>query len=116
MTPFSPQLLQVTESSSHKERYVPRTVSTLWFYCRKLGTLRISDCVLVIDSSKRPCDGLIVVGMVQGAFRGLRYKKFPAPHLEEIDRPERPFTLLDDFEDDAVFRVVTWILNDARSG
>lgn len=40
----------------------------------------------------------------------------PNPHLEEIDHPEKKFALLDDFEDDGVFGVVTWILNDARSG
>lgn len=40
----------------------------------------------------------------------------PNPHMEEIDRPERQFHLQKDFEDDGIFGVVTWILNDARSG
>lgn len=71
---------------------------------------------LVVDSSKMPCDGSIVVGTVQGEFRVLRYRKFPKAHLEEIDQPENKHSLLEDFEDDGVFGVVTWILNDARSG
>jgi len=90
--------------------YLVRAAATHW----RAGIM--SGALLVIDSSKRPCDGSIVVGTVQGTFRVLRYKKFPEPHLEEIDRPERQFSLLDDFEDDGVFGVVTWILNDARSG
>lgn len=90
--------------------YLVRAAGTHW----RAGIM--NGALLVIDSSKRPCDGSIVVGTVQGTFRVLRYKKFPEPHLEEIDRPERQFSLLDDFEDDGVFGVVTWILNDARSG
>ncbi len=90
--------------------YLVRAAGTHW----SAGIM--SGALLVIDSSKHPCDGSIVVGTVQGAFRVLRYKKFPEPHLEEIDRPENKFSLLDDFEDDGVFGVVTWILNDARSG
>lgn len=76
----------------------------------------MNGALLVVDSSKRPCDGSIVVGTVHGEFHVLRYKTFPIPHLEEIDHPDRKHSLLDDFEDDGVFGVVTWILNDARSG
>lgn len=91
-------------------RYLVRAAGTRW----RAGIM--SGALLVIDISKRPCDGSIVVGNVQGAFRVVRYKKLPTPHLEEIDKPENKFSLLDDFEDDGVFGVVTWILNDARSG
>ena len=37
-------------------------------------------------------------------------------HLEDIGRPEQKFKMDDYFEDDGVFGVVTWILNDARNG
>jgi DNA polymerase V len=90
--------------------YLVRAAGTHWH----AGIM--SGALLVIDSSKRPCDGSIVVGTVHGEFRVVRYKKLPTPHLEEIDKPENKFSLLDDFEDDGVFGVVTWILNDARSG
>lgn len=90
--------------------YILRSADSHW----KAGIM--CGAYLVVDSSKTPCDGSIVVGTVHAEFRVLRYRKFPTPHLEEIDDPERKFQLLDDFEDDGVFGVVTWILNDARSG
>ncbi|OAT18028.1 UmuD family protein [Buttiauxella gaviniae ATCC 51604] len=67
-------------------------------------------------SSKRPCDGSIVVATVQSEFRVLRYKTLPNVHLEDIDWPEQKFKMDDYFEDDGVFGVVMWILNDARNG
>lgn len=90
--------------------YLVRAAGTHW----RAGIM--SGALLVVDSSKTPCDGSIVVGTLQGDFRVLRFRKVPNPHLEEIDHPEKKFALLDDFEDDGVFGVVTWILNDARSG
>lgn len=90
--------------------YLVRAAGTHWH----AGIM--SGALLVVDSSKLPCDGSIVVGTVQGEFRVLRFRKVQNPHLEEIDHPEKKFSLLDDFEDDGIFGVVTWILNDARSG
>jgi DNA polymerase V len=53
---------------------------------------------------------------VQAEFRVLRYKTLPKEHLEDIDNPDLKFVMDNNFEDDGVFGVVTWILNDARSG
>jgi len=76
----------------------------------------MSGAYLVVDSSVTACDGSIVVAIVQSEFRVLRYKTLPNVHLEDIDRPELKFKMDDYFEDDGVFGVVMWILNDARSG
>lgn len=76
----------------------------------------MSGAYLVVDSAITPCDGSIVVATVQSEFRVLRYKTLPNVHLEDIDRPEQKSKMDDYFEDDGVFGVVTWILNDARSG
>lgn len=44
----------------------------------------------------------------------------PTPAADHPASSKQPtqvgFLLLDDFEDDGVFGVVTWILNDARNG
>ena len=69
--------------------YLVRAAGTHW----RAGIM--SGALLVIDSSKRPCDGSIVVGTVQGTSRVQRYKKFPDPHLEEINKLENKFSLLD---------------------
>jgi len=90
--------------------YMVRSSVTHW----KAGIM--SGAMLVVDSSKTPCDGSIVVATVQAEFRVLRYKTMPSVHLEDIDRPEQKFRMDEYFEDDGVFGVVTWILNDARSG
>lgn len=76
----------------------------------------MSGAMLVVDSSKTPCDGSIFVATVQAEFCVLSYKTLPSVHLEDIDRPEKQFRMDEFFEDDGVFGVETSILNDARSG
>lgn len=79
----------------------------------------MSGALLVVDASLSPCDGSILVCRVDGEFKIKRYRKFPQPHLEDLEtgRKER----LPNHDDDltgpsAVFGVVTYVVNDARTG
>jgi len=72
----------------------------------------MKDALLVVDSSASPCDGSIVVCAVRGEFTLMRYRALPKPHVVSLingamERLE---------EEDAVFGVVTYIINDARAG
>jgi DNA polymerase V len=96
--------------TSPSSTYLVRSGDTHW----RAGIM--SGAYLVVDSGQKPCDGSIVIATVQAEFRVLRYKTLPKEHLEDIDNPDLKFVMDNNFEDDGVFGVVTWILNDARSG
>ena len=64
--------------STPSATYLVRAAGAHW----RAGIM--SGALLVIDSSKIPCDGSIVVGTVQGTFRVLRYKKFPTPTWKKL--------------------------------
>lgn len=71
----------------------------------------IKDALLVIDSAARPCDGSIIVCAVRGEFAVMRYKALPSPHVVSLLSGAR-----ENLEDeDRVFGVVTYIINDART-
>ena len=114
----SPATDYVEKRLSIDELCIKRPASTYMIRCsdshREAGIM--SGAYLVVDSGLTPCDGSIVVATVQAEFRVLRYKTLPNVHLEDIDRPERKFKMDEYFEDDGIFGVVAWILNDARSG
>lgn len=77
------------------------------------------DAFIVVDFSKRPVDGSIVVCVIEDKFRTKRFRTYPQPHLEDLDRPERK-TRLPDRDDTGleicIRGVVTHIVNDARTG
>ncbi|HKN04424.1 MAG TPA: S24 family peptidase [Buttiauxella sp.] len=115
----SPALDYEEQRISLDAKCIVRSASTYIVRCSeshwKAGIM--SGAYLVVDDSAiTPCDGSIVVATVQSEFRVLRYKTMPKPQKEEIDQPGKKHSLLDDVEDDGVFGVATWILNDARSG
>ncbi|WP_303745510.1 HumD family translesion DNA polymerase [Enterobacter hormaechei] len=73
--------------------------------------------LLVVDSSLCPCDGSIIVCDMGGEFRLKQYRKLPSPHLENLANGAREELPESDAEgNDAVFGVVTYIINDGRVG
>ncbi|MEB7555209.1 LexA family transcriptional regulator [Kluyvera cryocrescens] len=80
----------------------------------------LQGALLVVDSSLSPCDGSLLVCAIEGEFRIKRYRLHPIPHLINLDNGHREELPID--EDDghsstrAVFGVITYIINDARSG
>lgn len=73
--------------------------------------------LLVVDSAVNPCDGSIVLCSIDGQFVMRYYRMFPGLHLENMEtgRKERARGL-DDGSAIDVFGVITYIINDARSG
>ncbi|MGK9174102.1 LexA family transcriptional regulator [Yokenella regensburgei] len=78
----------------------------------------ISGALLVIDSSLTPCDGSLLICSVDGELRIKRYRRHPVPHLVNVHNGQRE--KLPDSEgygvESPVFGVITYIINDARSG
>ncbi|MEG5715723.1 S24 family peptidase [Enterobacter hormaechei] len=77
----------------------------------------MKDALLVIDSSLNPCDGSLLVCEIGGEFKVKIYRTYPQPHLENAlnGRKEK---LPGHFEgiESPVFGVITYIINDARTG
>lgn len=79
----------------------------------------MKGAMLVVDSSLTPKDGSLLVCAVEGEFRIMRYRTHPQPHLENPENGRRePLPLRDEASDSSrpVFGVITYIINDARSG
>lgn len=76
------------------------------------------SALLVVDCSLRPCDGSLVLCNIDGKIKVRRYRAHPIPRLELLDTPERYNALSDDEHSEGVEvrGVITYILNDARSG
>ncbi|MFJ5981976.1 S24 family peptidase [Enterobacter cancerogenus] len=79
----------------------------------------MKDALLVVDSSLNPCDGSLLVCESDGQFKVKIYRTYPQPHLENVSngRKER----LPGHDDNAtetmpIFGVITYIINDARTG
>lgn len=79
----------------------------------------MNGALLVVDSSLPPCDGSLLVCAVDGEFKIKRYRVKPKPHLINVDNGQ-PESLPDgnDACDTSrpIFGVITYIINDARSG
>lgn len=74
--------------------------------------------LLVIDASRTPCDGSLLVCRMDGELRIKRYRKSPTPHLEDLQtgRREEIPKYDDETSPDAIFGVITYSINDMRSG
>lgn len=74
--------------------------------------------LLVLDTSATPVDGSLVMCHLDEKLRMLRLRLYPRPRLEELDRPEVTYAMTDeDYDGRLVFKgVITYIINDARSG
>lgn len=75
--------------------------------------------LLVVDASLNPCDGSLLVCAIDGEFRIKRYRMHPQPHLENMSNGRKERLPLDGESGEGskgVFGVITYIINDARSG
>ncbi|HDW1096784.1 LexA family transcriptional regulator [Enterobacter kobei] len=79
----------------------------------------MKGAMLIVDSSLTPKDGSLLVCAVDGEFRIMRYRALPHPCLENPENGRRePLPMKDDVSDTSrpVFGVITYSINDARSG
>ena len=79
----------------------------------------MKGAMLIVDSSLTPKDGSLLVCAVDGEFRIMRYRALPHPCLENPEKGRRePLPMKDDVSDTSrpVFGVITYSINDARSG
>lgn len=79
----------------------------------------MKGAMLIVDSSLTPKDGSLLVCAVEGEFRIMRYRTHPKPHLENPENGRREqLPSKDEVSDTSrpVFGVITYSINDARSG
>jgi DNA polymerase V len=79
----------------------------------------LQGALLVVDSSLSPCDGSLLVCAMEGEFNLKRYRAYPKPHLVNLENGRREEIPGDDEGYSAahsVFGVITYIINDARTG
>ncbi|EOZ7468155.1 S24 family peptidase [Enterobacter hormaechei] len=79
----------------------------------------MKGAMLIVDSSLTPKDGSLLVCAVNGEFRIMRYRTLPHPCLENPENGRREsLPLKDDVSDTSrpVFGVITYSINDARTG
>ncbi|EFH1549267.1 LexA family transcriptional regulator [Escherichia coli] len=76
----------------------------------------VQGALLVVDMSLSPCDGSLLVCVLDGEFKIKRYRKHPKPHLENLENGKKE-ALPEDYDTTSpVFGVITYIINDARYG
>lgn len=79
----------------------------------------MKGAMLIVDASLSPCDGSLLVCTDSGEFRIKRYRTHPQPHLENLENGKRErLPDKDEVSDTSrpIFGVITYIINDARSG
>ncbi|HBS5701291.1 TPA: LexA family transcriptional regulator [Klebsiella aerogenes] len=115
----SPAADYVEKQLSLDEKFIKHPAATYFMRaantCYRAGILQ--GALLVIDASLNPCDGSLLVCALDGEFRVKRYRMAPKPHLEDLTSGR--MESLPSQEDNcppAVFGVITYIINDARSG
>ncbi|MGP6135257.1 HumD family translesion DNA polymerase [Enterobacter chuandaensis] len=117
----SPAQDYVEQRISLDKRIITRPAAT---YFMRAGATHyregiISGALLVVDASLRPCDGSLLICMDEGEFRIKRYKAHPEPHLENLENGKKELLRKKEEASDSdrpVFGVITYIINDARSG
>jgi len=81
----------------------------------------VRECIksgarLVVEMGAKPCDGSLVVCVIDGQFRIKRLRLHPSPRLEHLDRLNEVILLNDDAEPVEIRGVVKYVVNDARTG
>ncbi|MDW3577155.1 HumD family translesion DNA polymerase [Enterobacter asburiae] len=117
----SPAADYVEQSISLDQRIITRPAAT---YFMRAGATHyregiLSGALLVVDASLSPCDGSLLVCADGCEFRIKRYRTHPEPHLENLENGKRELLRQKDEMADSdrpVFGVITYIINDARSG
>lgn len=117
----SPAADYVEERISLDQRLIQKPAATYFMLAAETiyscGIMK--DALLVVDSSLRPCDGSLLVCDSDGEFKVKRYRTQPRPHLENVSNGMKErLPGHDDTDTGAgpVFGVITYIINDARSG
>lgn len=87
--------------------YIMQSAETIW----RVGIMK--DAMLVVDSAATPVDGSIVVCQLNGELRLKRLRLSPVRGLEDLNYPDRNYVMTPESE---ILGVVTYIINDARSG
>lgn len=99
------------------EQFIPRPSSTYFMRAGQsywwAGIMK--DALLIVDASVRACDGSIVICAIGGEFSLRRIRFSRSTVLERLDDPLLCDSI-SELEEDGVFGVVTYIINDARSG
>ena len=117
----SPAQDYVEERISLDKRIITRPAAT---YFMRAGSTHyregiLNGALLVVDASLTPCDGSLLVCTDEGEFRIKRYRTHPQPHLENLENGRRELLREKDEladSDRPVFGVITYIINDARTG
>lgn len=117
----SPAADYVEQRISLDEKLIRRPNSTYFMRagCSYYREGIIQGALLVVDMALSPCDGSLLVCTDSGEFRIKRYRTHPRPHLENLENGKRESLLDKDEVSDTsrpVFGVITYIINDARSG
>lgn len=79
----------------------------------------LKGAMLIVVSSLTPKDGSLLVCAIDGEFKIRRYRTYPRPFLENPESGRRePLPSKDETSDPSrpVFGVITYVINDARSG
>ncbi|MGM8431818.1 HumD family translesion DNA polymerase [Enterobacter cloacae] len=116
----SPATDYVEQRISLDARIISRPAAT---YFMRAGSAHYREgilygALLVVDASLTPCDGSLLVCRMDGELRIKRYRKSPNPHLEDLQtgRREEIPKHDDDTSPDVIFGVITYSINDTRSG
>ena len=117
----SPAADYVEERISLDKRLIAHPSAT---YMMVAGTTYLragimKGAMLIVDSSLTPKDGSLLVCAVDGEFRIMRYRTLPHPCLVNQENGRRePLPMKDDVSDTSrpLFGVITYSINDARSG
>lgn len=117
----SPAADYVEQRISLDDRFIHKPAAT--YFMRASETIYrcgiMKDALLVIDSSLNPCDGSLLICDCGGEFAVRRYRVYPHPHLENVSNGRKE--KLPGHDENAtgpgpVFGVITYIINDARTG
>lgn len=73
--------------------------------------------LLIVDSALKACDGSIVLCDIDGELVLRYFRQYPELHLENLENGKKDrIRHMEDGSSIDVFGVVTYIINDARSG
>ncbi|WP_414667437.1 S24 family peptidase [Escherichia coli] len=117
----SPAAEFVEKSISLDEQLIRHPAATYFMRASKMyyrdGIM--PGALLVVDSSLMPLDGSLLICAIEGELVIKRYRTHPQPHLVNLENGKRErLPEGDDMTDSSrpVFGVITYIINDARTG
>lgn len=75
-----------------------------------------SGALQIVEMGAKPCDGSLVVCIIDGQFKLKRLLLYPSLRLEHLDRLNEIILLNDESGDIEIKGVVKYVVNDARTG